>query len=196
MEGKPVSRPGLECGNSITTTTTTQDCYTLGHDIWSESNVLNPSIIWRYIVYALITLSNKPDTTKNVSGNIPKHYYYLLILFLTIPCLKKMFNSHVTVYAKYTLKFPCSEMLMITMFSLQCFSKPRPVCCLCAHQDWEMLGNSGLQRNNAPAQTFLFVQQFWHMTIVPTLHKPERHLCDPPYLQKSRLYSKGKDTMS
>jgi hypothetical protein len=86
VKGQPVSRPGLECGNS---TTTTQDCCTIDHDIWSQSNVLNSSIIWCYIVYALTTLSNKPDTTKNVSGNIPKHYYYFLILFVTIPCLKK-----------------------------------------------------------------------------------------------------------
>jgi hypothetical protein len=84
VEGQPVSRPGRECGNSITTT---KDCDTLDHDIWSHLNVLNPSIIWCYIVY-VPTLSNKPDTTKNVSGNIPKHYYYY-VLFLTIPCLKK-----------------------------------------------------------------------------------------------------------
>jgi hypothetical protein len=42
MEGQAVSRPGLECGNSITTT---QDSYTLDHDICSKSIVLNPSTI-------------------------------------------------------------------------------------------------------------------------------------------------------
>jgi hypothetical protein len=109
---------------------------------------------------------------------------------------KKCFNSYVTAYVKYTLKFPCCETLMITMFSLQCFSKPRPVCCLCVQQVSEMLGNSCLQHNNVPAHIFLFVQQFWHMTTVLTLHKPERHLCGPPYFQKSRLHSKGKDTLS
>jgi hypothetical protein len=107
--------------------------------------------------------------------------------------LKKCFNNHVTAYAKYTLQFSLFWNT-ITMFSLQCFSKPRPVCCLCAQQGWEMLSNLCLQHNNVLAHTLPFVHQFWHMTTIPTLHKPERYLCDPPYFQKSRLYSKGKDT--